>query len=142
MKRIVESKKTAKLQSNLHLIDFPKQNQHIFFVSDPREVKDFKRIQAEAQDEDDEVIQNEEEEVPTGKHLGEKEIYVQQLKSNLSENKSQYKRLADAIVKEEQYSKVEQALALEKQVKGKGKKRKLEDSTGRPFYKWFAERKR
>ena len=66
-----------------------------------------------------------------------------QLKKNLSENKGQYKRLADAIIKEEQFAKVEQALTLEKHVKAKGKKRKLEDATtGKVSYKWFAERKR
>ena len=39
LKKQIESKRADKVQSNLHLIDFPKQNQHIFFVSDPKEVK-------------------------------------------------------------------------------------------------------
>ena len=129
----------------MHLIDFPKQNKHVFFVSDPKEVKSLNRITPETLDaEDDEEIAPEEDEEAglASKYLGEKEAYVNQLKSNLSENKNQYKKLADAIVKEEQYAKVEAALTLEKHVKGKGKKRKLEDETGRTFFKWFAERKR
>ena len=42
---MVEKNKATKIQSNLHLIYFPKQNQHIFFVSDPAHVKrDFKIV--------------------------------------------------------------------------------------------------
>ena len=45
LKRMIEKNKAQKIQSNLHLIDFPKQNQHIHFISDPAEVKkDFKRV--------------------------------------------------------------------------------------------------
>jgi hypothetical protein len=77
------------------------------------------------------------------KYLGEKEKYVKQLKSNLSENKGSYKKLADAIVKENQLTQVETALTLEKHLKSKGKKRKMENAdSGKVFYKWFAERKR
>lgn len=36
---MVEKNKSAKIQNNLHLIDFPKQNQHIFFVNDTKEIK-------------------------------------------------------------------------------------------------------
>ena len=39
LKRTVEKNRADKLQSSLHLIDFPRQNQHIFFVSDPKEAK-------------------------------------------------------------------------------------------------------
>ena len=124
----------------MHLIDFPKQNKHIFFVSDPKEVRSLKRIAPETIDAEE--IVPEDDGLISTKYLGEKQAYVEQLKSNLSENKKQYKKLADAIVKEEQYAKVEAALTLDKHVKGKGKKRKLEDETGRTFYKWFAERKR
>ena len=65
----------------------------------------------------------------------------QQVKQLQSENKQQYKRLADAIAKSEQYSKVQEALELDKQLKGKGKKRQLVVD-GRTSYKWFSERKR
>ena len=39
LKRMVEMNKADKIQSNLHLIDFPKENQHIFFVADPTDVR-------------------------------------------------------------------------------------------------------
>lgn len=56
-----------------------------------------------------------------------------------SENKQQYKRLADAMGKSETYGKVQAALTLEKHMKGKGKKRKIEDQeTGRTHYQWFS----
>ena len=32
LSRIAEAKKAEKLKNNLHLIDFPKQNEHIKFV--------------------------------------------------------------------------------------------------------------
>ena len=132
LKRMVEKNKVDKIQSNLHLIDFPKQNQHIFFVADPKEaltahgkrsdlhtIQLKKRSHSEAQldlddandleSEDDGNLSS--EETPdhhlSSKHAGEKEKYVMQLKKNLSANKGQYKKLADAIIKEEQYTKVE-----------------------------------
>lgn len=59
-----------------------------------------------------------------------------------SENKQQYKRLADAINKSQQYSRVQEALTLDKHMKEKGKKRKIEEADGRTSFKWFSERKR
>ena len=51
--------------------------------------------------------------------------------------------MADALVKSEQLSKVSEALILDKFMKQKGKKRKIEDNeTGKVSYKWFSERKR
>ena len=55
-----------------------------------------------------------------------------------AQNKMQYKRLADAMGKSSSYGKVQQALTLDKHMKGKGKKRKIEDSEGRVHYQWFA----
>ena len=49
------------------------------------------------------------------------------MKRQASANKREYKKLADAIVKSEQYSRVFEALTLDKNLKGKGKKRKIED---------------
>jgi len=46
--------------------------------------------------------------------------------------------LADAVGKAQSYGKVQAALTLEKQLKGKGKKRKIEDEEGRVYHKWFA----
>ena len=38
LSRMVETKKAEKMKNNLHLIDFPKQNTHIKFVSDYSEI--------------------------------------------------------------------------------------------------------
>ncbi len=43
--------------------------------------------------------------------------------------------------KSDQYSRVVEALELDKHLKGKGKKRQV-DVGGKTMYKWFAERKR
>jgi hypothetical protein len=45
-------------------------------------------------------------------------------------------------MKASQYRKVEAALLLDKQLKGKCKKRKIEGVDGKFSFKWFAERKK
>ena len=51
--------------------------------------------------------------------------------------------MADAAVKSEQFTRVLEALKLDKNLKGKGKKRKMTDEdTGKVSYKWFSERKK
>ena len=40
LRRTIEANKVEKLKKSLHLIDFPKQNQHIKFVSSYSEVKE------------------------------------------------------------------------------------------------------
>ena len=66
----------------------------------------------------------------------------QDVKLAQAQNKQQYKRLADAMGKSDTYGKVQAALTLDKQLKGKGKKRKIEDNEGRVHYQWFSQRKR
>ena len=56
-----------------------------------------------------------------------KDQYISEIKHAQSENKKQYKVLADALVKEEQLRRVSEALTLDQQLKKKGKKRKIED---------------
>ena len=65
-----------------------------------------------------------------------------QILQSQSQNKQQYKKLADAMKKAEQFGKVDEALLLDKHMKGKGKKRKIEDDKGNVSFKWFSERKR
>lgn len=72
-----------------------------------------------------------------------KEQYISEIKHAQSENKKQYKKLADALVKEEQLRRVSEALTLDKMLKQKGKKRKIENKeTGQVSYRWFSERKK
>jgi transposase len=67
--------------------------------------------------------------------------FIDQMKYAQSQNKQQYKKLAEALMKERQLSKISEALTLDKTLKGKGKKRKMEDqNTGKVSYKWFSQR--
>ena len=71
------------------------------------------------------------------------EAFQEQMNLAQAANKREYKKLADAAVKSEQYSRVLEALKLDKNLKGKGKKRKMTDEeSGKVHYKWFSERKR
>ena len=97
LKRTIEEKKAQKIQKNLHLIDFPKQNDHIFFVSDPAEVKNLKP--KDDIDEDDSIESDNDDEPNAEKYQHEKDKYIDQLRRNQSENKGQYKKLADAMIK-------------------------------------------
>jgi hypothetical protein len=42
LKRMVEKNKAEKIQKSLHLLDFPKANNHIHFISDKSELKSSK----------------------------------------------------------------------------------------------------
>ena len=52
-------------------MDFPKQNQHIFFINNPKEVK-AKEVESDEEDEDN----SEEPKVVVKKHESEKEKYI------------------------------------------------------------------
>ena len=124
MGRVAAVKKAEKIQANLHMVDMPKGNSHISFVSSLDEIK------GSRQEADDEEVA----------FRGNAKLQQEVLRMQ-SENKQQYKRLADAVSKAEQYSKVLNALELDKQLKGKGKKQKVEVA-GKTMFKWFSERKR
>jgi Utp11 protein len=49
LKRMVEKNKLEKIQNNLHMIDMPKQNQHIFFVANKEEIKQHSALAEEAE---------------------------------------------------------------------------------------------
>lgn len=55
MKRQSEAKKAEKMKKNLHLIDFPKMNQKISFVSSYAEIKERITHQVADDDDDEEV---------------------------------------------------------------------------------------
>ena len=154
MKRVIEAKKAEKLKQNLHLIDFPKGNTKVSFVSNFDEVKQrAKQLRASSQMEEEgeenqigfDGAENEardQKELSMPKVRLNKEKLMKEVAKQQSLNKQQYKRLADALGKSETYGKVQSALTMDKNMKGKGKKRKIEDEEGRTYYKWFAQRKR
>ena len=134
MKRTIESKKAERLRKNLHMLDFQQNESRIEFVSDISQVKSHG------------VSTNytgEELEKSLGISAEKESAFIQEVKRAQSMNKGQYNKLADALVKEDQLNKVSEALTLDKMLKQKGKKRKIEDqNTGRVSYKWFSERKK
>ncbi len=66
------------------MIDFPKESNHILFVSDPSEIKESRRF-LQNEDEDEEIPAEIDE--PQTVFKGEKERYASELKRNLAENK-------------------------------------------------------
>ena len=86
---------------------------------------------------DDGTEEREGEEIMPKVRVNTEQIRAEVAKTQ-AQNKQQYKRLADAIDKSDTYGKVQAALTLDKHLKGKGKKRKIEDGEGRVHYQWFA----
>ena len=104
LSRVVEAKKAEKLKDNLHLIDFPKQNTHIKFVSDHSEKK-------KAHQTIDQKLAQTSNSDPSNSYSkisskNKKSELEQQILSMQSQNKQQYKRLADALNKSQQYLRV------------------------------------
>lgn len=128
------------MQSNLHLLDSTRNSNHIEFVSNLTEVKDAK-ISTNHTEEELAPTTYESRKVQRRKEAKQAAL-DQILRLNQSENKQEYKRLNDAVVKQNQLQKVSEALTLDKLLKQKGKKRKTEDGEGKVHYKWFSERKR
>ena len=148
LRRQIERKKVERMQKNLHMIDFEKSNTHIKFVEDVNEIKGPVKLSTNHTDaEIDQQLAEEAEIKPqTADYSVPKEKrdqFIAEIRHAQSENKKQYKKLADALVKEEQLRRVSEALTLDKLLKQKGKKRKVEDKqTGQVSYRWFNERKK
>ena len=141
LSRMAQAKKAEKLKSNLHMIDFvANQGTHVKFVEDFQDIKKMsKRLAAEEAAPAEEPIAAE---PGVGKPKSKKSDIDQQVLQIQSENKQQYKKLADALQKTKQYTRVQEALTFDKHMKEKGKKRKIEDEEGRVSFRWFSERKR
>ena len=88
------------------MIDFDKSNQQIQFVSDLKQIKG--SVNLETNHTDSEMLKE------IGGNKDQKQAFINEIKEVQSENKKQYKKLADAIVKEEQLKKISQALTLDK----------------------------
>ena len=101
MKRVMETKKAEKLKQNLHLIDFPKMNKQVRFVSNYEQI-----VKATKGDDsmDEELV--EESSVSKVNVRVNTEKLKQEVKLAQAQNKQQYKRLADAMGKSDSYGKV------------------------------------
>jgi U3 small nucleolar RNA-associated protein 11 len=109
MKREIEKKKAERLGNNLHLIDFQKQNTHITFVNNLKEIK--------KENETIKISDIENPESSFNLSRDKEEQFINLLRSQQSENKQQYKKLADAMLKQNQYNKVSEALTMDKLMK-------------------------
>ena len=127
LSRMAQAKKAEKLKSNLHMIDFvANQGTHVKFVEDFQDIKKMsKRLAAEEAAPAEEPTAAE---LGVGKLKSKKSDIDQQVLQIQSENKQQYKKLADALQKTKQYTRVQEALTFDKHMKDKGKKRKIDES--------------
>ena len=104
---MVQKNKAEKLKSSLHLVDFPKQNTHIQFVSSYGQIKRENRLKRDADMGEDDAPIKLNEKFATKARASQLERDILKMQS---ENKQQYKRLADAIGKATQYERVQDAL--------------------------------
>ena len=104
------------------MIDFEKPSQHIKFVESVDEIKGPVNFKTNHNQEE---IEEQMREGGRAAGLGakvsisreKKAQYLQEIRTAQSENKKQYKKLADALVKEEQLRRVGEALTLDKMLK-------------------------
>lgn len=148
LKAQAERKKVERMQESLHLIGAPAQRQHVVFVDDEEEAKKF----------------NPEEHFDTPAELLDRS-YNRPRKSQLEDKATvsggaaairtakraerrrtaAYKELLQRTNRQETLGAATQQMEYEKQIMGKGRKRKLtQQETGgkNGVYKWKAERKR
>ncbi len=124
LKQHIETKRAERMNSQLHMIDFPKGNSHIHFVNNKAELAHV----------DEALIKTAEE--------GEQKVNVpevEQIVELTQEKKKAYKRLHDQIGKQRNYTKIVSTLNMQKLLmvpKGKttpsrGRERRRSSSTTR-----------
>ncbi|CAI2379306.1 unnamed protein product [Moneuplotes crassus] len=134
--RMVQKKRTEKLQSQLHLVDVEKPNNHIYFVSSKKEIKrKAKELQKRK-----EKIQEKKEEMLADIVFHNKEEEYAILQQN---KKKAYHSAAQAMKRENVLTQMKNALEMDNKIKSKGKKRKVVDKvSGKETYVWFSQRKK
>lgn len=147
-KRNIEAKKVDKLQSQLHMIDAANEvkNQHIFFVDDPEERKNFDL--AKKLDTHPALLsrRTNRPKLSRLKDMKLPEINETQLEKLEQQKQMSYKELQKRIMRERELTIVQQKLEMERALKDKKvKKPKLirkATADNAPIYKWRFERKR
>mmetsp|Transcript_22639 Transcript_22639/g.20116 ORF Transcript_22639/g.20116 Transcript_22639/m.20116 type:complete len:236 (+) Transcript_22639:29-736(+) len=135
--RMVEANRAEKLQSQLHLIDVEKPNNHTFFVSNKKEIK---RKVKDIKKKEEELLERKEEK------LAERADNIEDLEeyfSNINQQKKKsYHNAAKSMKRHNVLSQMRNALEMDQKLKGKGKRRKVIDkTTGKEHFEWFTERK-
>ncbi|XP_017890893.1 probable U3 small nucleolar RNA-associated protein 11 [Ceratina calcarata] len=147
-KRNIEAKKVDKLQSQLHMIDVANEteNQHIFFVDDAEEAKNFdvvKKLDTHP------ALLSRRTNRPRLSKLNDlklPDLDRKTLKKIERKKESAYKELQKRIDRERELTIVQQKLEMQRALKDKKvTKPKLvskETKNSAPIYKWTYERKR
>jgi U3 small nucleolar RNA-associated protein 11 len=145
MKRTAESKKVAKLQSELHLLDVANQtpNQHTFFVESSKEAKSFDL--AKRLDTHPDLLSRRINRPRLG--MLKTMSLTESLDPTITKEKTKrYSELAKRVEREHELAVVEQKLYIKRQLLKKKEGKPIKVSAGSkyapPVYKWKYERKR
>eukprot|EP01018_Ginkgo_biloba_P020893 Gb_21329 [translate_table: standard] len=122
-----EKKKVERLSSVLHSIDNPPSNRHIYFAEDKEEAKELAPL----------VLTSEEKTI----------VPANVPKRIKKKTAAAYKELEERKKRADEMQNMVMDMTLQKQLMGKGRKRKLRDNeivvpTSGPVYRWRKERKR
>ncbi|XP_047138034.1 probable U3 small nucleolar RNA-associated protein 11 [Hydra vulgaris] len=139
MKCNVEANKVKKMQSDLHMIDMAdtQERNHIFFVDTKKECNEFNA--AEKFDTFPELLSRKHN-IPTRQMLMDPSS---QFVNSQSEKQTQlsYAALEKRIQREDKLVQTREALALQRQLMGKGTVSKRKFDKKKPTYKWKKQRK-
>ncbi|XP_046462997.1 probable U3 small nucleolar RNA-associated protein 11 [Daphnia pulex] len=146
-KRLVESRKIDKLQSQLHLIDAEKSNNHVFFVDTKEEAKNLdvaERLQTHPS------LLSRKSNRPKLEDLKKMDLskmLTNETAENVAEERMKsYRQLEKRIAREKQLMVAQQKMELKKMLRGKSDTKPVRITPGTkstaPIYKWKAERKR
>jgi len=145
-KRLVESRKIEKLQSELHLIDAEKSNKHVFFVDSKEEAKDFDvatRLQTHPSLLGRTYNRPKLEDL---KEMNLTKLADQSSETLMGEAAKSYNLLEKRIAREKQLLVAQKKMEIKTMLQNKKQSRPKRIAPGTkhtaPIYKWKAERKR
>mmetsp|Transcript_3181 Transcript_3181/g.7846 ORF Transcript_3181/g.7846 Transcript_3181/m.7846 type:complete len:248 (-) Transcript_3181:1141-1884(-) len=141
MKAQMENKKVEKLKSGLHFLGAPAANKHTVFVDTEQERQAFKP---------EEYFDTSAEFLDRSFHRPRREQLEQDAPAALANRKKKkkmpaYKELAQRSLRVKEMEKLSQRMDVEKQVMGKGRKKRVlksSEGNGIPVYRWKRERKK
>ncbi|KAK3265845.1 U3 small nucleolar RNA-associated protein 11 [Cymbomonas tetramitiformis] len=145
-KGVSDKKRAERLKESLHLIGDEPTNKHIVFVNDRQEAKSFDA--AEHFDTAPELLsrtfnrprRGQPQEKAAAMHAA---LGARGLTKTLERQRSKsYKEMADRAERAEKMISISQGMALQKDLMGKGRKRKMKASDGATVYRWKRERKK
>lgn len=148
LKSQAEAKKVERLQQSLHLIGAPAANRHIVFVDDEEEAQAFDpaaHFDTAPELLDRQFNRPRLSQLADAKAVSAGEAAAAAVKRLEKKRAAAYRELAERQQRQEKLGGLAQQMAYDKQVMGKGRKRKLrpEEAGGQTgVFRWKAERKR